>query len=484
MVRSSLLTLLLAGLMTVAVACGDDSSPSSTTTTNGGDDADVGLDGGDVGVEDVAEVGVDVDAAGADVEGDAVGPSCVEGTIGGAWERSVGLEVPLSGQAIVRGSLRTRIEALDEGPDLVIEEDALATMIDTGTQITSYDADLLGGSAAFFRAEEVELGTVRLCDAVVKGRVITALEGAIGAPVDVLLGQSMLMALDTTIDYQGGRAWLLAEVPETAPPGMEGVTPFVLVAPFQNQFAVASVGFGVALTGALVEGGRACPPPGCCTAEGCPLMMDTGSEATVITESLFAQLEAAHGAALPRLTGYRWVTNLGEDAAFVTRLPMVSLGGAEVSGEWAVVVPDAYHVRTVLEAEGIFIEGFVGAPHLRHFMTGFRGPDTTFRFWPYATPSRFDGEWQRVGLEVTEREGGVVVDMVFAPSDAATQGVALGDRIVSVDGVPTGGLRGDAVRAALRGVPGQTRALVLSREGEAEPLALDVLVEDLLPPLD
>ncbi|MBH25803.1 MAG: hypothetical protein CMH57_15460 [Myxococcales bacterium] len=492
------LTALLA--LVFLVACGDDDTSSSvasnasngaTSAADAGDSQDTSVtadtgEGVDTAVADTA-MNEDTGApdSGADVEPDAPEETCVEEQLGGFWEEAAALELPITGQPIIRGTLQATIESLDGEPDLVLDEPRLAYIIDTGTQITSYNARLTGGSVAFFQGDVVEFDTLRLCEPVVKGRAIADFEAFVGVDVDVFLGQSMLMQLYTTIDYRNLLAWLYPAAPDSPPPTMEAETPSVLSYALQNQFPVSQVGFGVTLTGSLLERGEmeeACQPPGCCTEASCPLLMDTGSEATVITQTLFDQIEADYGEPLPKLQGYQWVTNLGRDEAFVTRLPSLQLGDGEVSGEWAVVVPDAYHVRAVLEGNGVVIEGFVGYPHFRHFLTEFRGPDSEFRFWPYPDDAHVPTDtWRRVGVDVIGSEAGPVVEMVFSPSDAATQGVTRGDRLVSVDGAEVVDMNANAVRLLLMGTPGETRTLELERDGEA--VTVEVMIEDLLPPL-
>ena len=214
------------------------------------------------------------------------------------------LEIPLSGVPIVRGGLQTTIESLnEETPDLTIEAQELAYLIDTGTQITSFHDRLTEGSVAFFRGDVITLETLTLCAAVVKGRALSELEQVLGVNIDALIGQSILMLHHTYIDFQERRAWIYPSAPDSAPPGMEAVASYTVPVSPQNQFPVAQVGFGATLSEDLV-GEAECPPPGCCTSSSCPMMMDTGSEATVITQSLFDQIEVEYGESLPRLSGY------------------------------------------------------------------------------------------------------------------------------------------------------------------------------------
>ena len=466
--RQLLLPLTLVSLA-LGVGCGDDDTSASA---NSGD-ADVGVSsdtaegGEDTSAADTAspeDSGVTPDTApgddtGAsdDVGGDAeiidgAALTCDEPAGGAFWANSAPLFFPIDGQPIMRGYW--------EDDDLTEGREEIEFLIDTGAQVTCFDVDLTEGSVTPFSSEYLGLETTAVCGGIVKGCDLAEAEAYIGLDIQVLLGESTLRRLNTYIDYREQRAWFYKDLPDTPPPGMDGVTPFVMPYERQNELPVARVGLGNGVE--------------------LPLLTDTGSGVSIITQTFFDRVEEAHGSSLPRLEGYKWATNYGTDASFVTRIPEFHLGEVVVRDEWVVVIPDDFHIKELLAQSDIVIEGFLGYPHYRHFLTEFRGPDSEFRFWPYPDDAHIPTDtWHKVGVDVTMREEGPRVEMIFSPSDAADSDIALGDTILSIDGEGVTTFTADAVRGLLHGTPGESRTLVLDREGET--ITVEVMVEDLLP---
>jgi carboxyl-terminal processing protease len=79
------------------------------------------------------------------------------------------------------------------------------------------------------------------------------------------------------------------------------------------------------------------------------------------------------------------------------------------------------------------------------------------------------GEFDGVGLEVSQVADGLVVVAPLADSPAERAGILAGDRIVAVDGTPTRAMPvGDATRR-MKGVAGTQVALTIERAGLREP---------------
>ena len=361
------------------------------------------------------------------------------------------LDIPLDGQPIMLGSW--------DGTDDV------RYLIDTGAQIVSYDVDMTDGSVQFFNAEVTDLGTTVLCDIASKGRDLSEAEAYIGVNIDALLGQSAIRSLYVYIDYETPQTWLFQEEPAVAPPGFEDVEPFDMVYELQNELPVATV----TLTGGVEVA----------------LLTDTGSGVTIIEQSFFDEMAASLEEELPRLDGYVWATNYGTDDSFITRIPSLDIGGYAVEGEWAVVIPDDNHIRALLEGSLIFIDGFLGYPVYRRFMTEVRGPDFMFRFWPYPDPDPHTDEWHKVGLELVQRDGVNFVEMIFSPSAVAAEEIDVerGDILSAIDGASLDGMTLDDVRRALHGEVGTTYSLTFVDGVTAEERSYDLPVEDLLPPI-
>jgi carboxyl-terminal processing protease len=75
-----------------------------------------------------------------------------------------------------------------------------------------------------------------------------------------------------------------------------------------------------------------------------------------------------------------------------------------------------------------------------------------------------------MGMQIEDQQGVVTVTRVFPNTPAERGGVRAGDRILTVDGVSTRGLRLEEVSGRLLGVAGTTVNVVFSRAGVPEPI--------------
>src|ERR1051325_3238885 len=83
-----------------------------------------------------------------------------------------------------------------------------------------------------------------------------------------------------------------------------------------------------------------------------------------------------------------------------------------------------------------------------------------------------NGRYGGTGMYIREQQDGIIVDRVFPHTPAEEAGVREGDRIVSVDGVTTQGLRLEQVSDRLRGEPGSQVSVNYARQGVTEPIKL------------
>ncbi|HXN82219.1 MAG TPA: S41 family peptidase [Myxococcales bacterium] len=90
-----------------------------------------------------------------------------------------------------------------------------------------------------------------------------------------------------------------------------------------------------------------------------------------------------------------------------------------------------------------------------------------------------DGEYGGVGLELTLRDGEVVVVSPLDDTPASHAGFAPGDRIVEIDGQPMRGLKESDAAHALTGPPGTTCVVKALRDGWEAPRAF-TLVRDVI----
>ncbi len=411
-------------LVTLWLLAGCPADDDDTTGAGDDDTTDPGDDDTTGGGDD--DSGDDDDSAGDDDDYD-------------CWASPLETAQAADGSALFRGS---------------IDEHEIWFVLDTAAQVVFADLEISDDFTGYFTAA-VQVGPFDLPEWQCKGRDLATNQAFIGVDVGALYGQDLMMQSYTVFDPSTIATHICPTRPPDSPPGL-GQAAGSLTYELQNQFPVAQIDLGLA--GPV------------------PLMVDSGQALTYLTESAFAQVD--DGA--PRIDGWVFATNYGADDAFVSRVPQLSLGGLIVEDVVVVVLPDDYHLASLLSASGVEVQGFVGNNVLGRFAVGIDGATSTVDLWPVNAPWTQVNRWQRVGIEVTWREGAYTVEYLLTPSDAADQGVGVGDLLLAVDDVDVNTL-GDlgAIQAALRGTPGDSRRLTL--QGAEGPYQVDVQIQDLLP---
>ena len=366
----------------------------------------------------------------------------------GPWDGGYPVEQAVDGQLLIDGSFD------GSGP--------LWWALDTGAARTYVDSDITGttnnvtGDVVVGPLEfpQMQVGSVELDEA----------EAFIGWDLGGLAGQNIFTGRFSALDYKALQAHFLDEIPSELPPGVSDDHTFVVPYELPSSIPVGTV---VMMGAAAVE---------------VPVIIDTGSGVTIITQEVFDQL---YDGTMPALFGYVWATNYGSDDAFVTRIPSIEVGDGpvhRVEYSWAVVIPTNNHLFPLLEGVGIFCDGFLGYPFYREFVVGVDGYTDEYVLWPYDDLDHVDpDEWHRVGIEPSWRGGSFFVEMLFSPSDAETQGLLVGDEILQVDGTDLSGSTADDLKLTLRGTPGDILSLTIDR-GQG-PQSFAVEIEDLLPEL-
>lgn len=134
--------------------------------------------------------------------------------------------------------------------------------------------------------------------------------------------------------------------------------------------------------------------------------------------------------------------------------------GEDLSRQVLDVLEDEYYVAVDSEElERSSVQAIVDA--LKDPYTDYLDPDEL-----QALRDRNDGAYVGVGMQVAERDGSVVVTALFEDGPADRASVRPGDRITSVDGVPTAGKDLTEVVGTIRGPEGTTVAVGL-RTGSA-----------------
>jgi hypothetical protein len=333
-------------------------------------------------------------------------------------------------------------------------------VLDTGAARTFIDSDVTGVTTTV--VADLAIGPLEFKKKQATSVELDEAEAFIGWDLGGLAGQDIFAKRFIALDYARSKAFFFDTVPESPPLGTAQAEPMRLHYDLPSSIPVVT---------AVLSGQ---------TEVTVQLIADTGSGVTIITEDAFYQLDDG---TLPRLKGYVWATNYGTDLSFVTRIPEIQAGedgGGKAAWTWAVVVPTDNHLFPLLRGNGIEAQGFLGYPFYRNFLVGVDGATQTYLWWEYENKGHLDAnEWNRVGIEPTWRDGAFFVEMVYSPSDAETQAISTGDRILAVDGDPVDGMTLDDLKRRLRGVPGTTVVLSLERDGSESEAG--VLIEDLLP---
>jgi len=353
--------------------------------------------------------------------------------------------IPLDGQIMVPVALDDRpghfLLVVDTGAFATTVDERLVRDVENGVGVVTLDF----GNGVLFEDFQVFAADLSLA------------ENYIGIPIYGLIGQDIVQQMYFGLDYQASEVTAASPIPDLPPPAFVDTPGVDVPYTLEQLMPVVEVNIG---------------------GQTARLIADTGSGVTLLTKSFVSQALQDTG-----FGGYLWHTSYGSDPGTIVRLPTLGLGGHEVADTWAVVVPDDYHLKELLESIGVFVDGFLGYPVYRRFYVAVHGPQSKYRLYPYAELSHIDAyEWDRLGLEVRREDDLVRVDMVFEPSDASAMGVLVDDVLTGVDQEPVTDLPLDEVRLLLRGTPGDVKTLELERAGA--PVTLQVAVERMLPPLN
>jgi hypothetical protein len=445
-------------LLFFACSGGDSSSPDSHV--GDGRPADLA----EV-VTDILDTSVDVRAVAADGAAEAVEeieelaadlPEAADLTDAGdvaslVWPEPVALQV---------------VDGLPLVPGAYDDSETWPFVLDTLSQICFVDNDLVGDF--LYHEVDATIGADTLIDLLVKGREMAPDEMYLGVDIGGLVGQSFFQQRFVVMDYPGSQLYTFAtsvDLAQHLPPGYDGEPVVKIDVAQQNAFPVVSVTIGGAAE--------------------VPLLADTSSRISVITQSIFDQVDDG---SLPQVGGYRFASKYGEDAAFLTRLPSLAVGDLTVTGIEAVVIPDDHHLVAVLEPNGVFVEGYLGAQFWNRFVLAidaFGGDEFTAQVFSLVgngkEPVAWEARWHKVGIELAWLDGFVLVDMVYEGSDAENLGLEVGDMVLMIDGIDVDEVSLEEARAMLRGIPGDTIEVIVSKPLSDEPWAEAVAVEEILP---
>jgi hypothetical protein len=251
----------------------------------------------------------------------------------------------------------------------------------------------------------------------------------------------------------------------------------------------------VELTSTLMPNVGVIPPtriPVTVTIEGVdhPFILDSGASEVSVRSTLYSSL-VADGRA--QLMNFGIQTVEGGSNASVTRAKTIVVGGEMVADAPVMSImsdpPDDLLNQIGLEIDPSgknLIDGLLGGSFLRNFLVSIDYPHGQLHLQPFTTPPIPD-EFRRVGFTIGLDAAGTnfVVASVYPNTDAATQGIMVGDQIVSVDGTSLVSVGYVATAdALLDGTPGTSKMIKFGAKTGDPALAgttISVMVDDLIP---
>jgi hypothetical protein len=211
-------------------------------------------------------------------------------------------------------------------------------------------------------------------------------------------------------------------------------------------------------------------------------VMDSGASYVFLRSALYTQI-VSDGRA--QISGLSATSVSGMSSASVTRLRKISTGGAEVDGPPATMDTSLEPLLDGIAQEvGHPVDGLLGGTFLREFFDTVDYPNKTLHLQRYSSRSFIVDEFQRVGVSFgVAVASGYPVQAVLAGTDAAANGVAVGDVIVSVDGQQLAALGPTAASALLSGAVGSTKMVGFGKTQAAQlnNRVVAILVDELLP---
>jgi hypothetical protein len=218
-----------------------------------------------------------------------------------------------------------------------------------------------------------------------------------------------------------------------------------------------------------------------------PFILDTGASETTVRASVW---EAVIADGRKQLPGLPISTVAGPAMSTVSRVRSLTVGGATVTNPAVMNLGAPIYdmiLDTIEQEVGYQVDGLLGGNFLREFMVTIDYPKGTLHLQRYTSATIVD-EFKRVGIEIgptpSTSAHRYAVGVVYANTDAAAQGLRVGDELVSVDGQALDGLDSAAADDTLNGTVGASKAIVLGKTTVValQNTTVNVLVEDLIPP--
>ena len=363
-------------------------------------------------------------------------------------------------------------------PSVAADVDGTAgtLLLDSGAPLTLLDNDHFTALADDQHAVDLVFGELGFPGLPVLAFDVINYQQSREPPLDGLIGGDILGAFAFSLDYAGGRIWL--DDQERALPA--GADPGALDAALEIDADVAGGGV-IGIPGASREVGATrflveaevedLPEPFW-------VLVDTGASSVVLANEVMDLLVAEDR---PRLDGVTVGTAAGAQTAYFTRVWEMRLGAAGRESVPVLVLPDDEIFQSVSAEVGRNVLAVVGGTYLRWFLATLDYPRGRLLLHPYRDASHIDpDEFVGVGFEMEPAANQWRVSTVYPETDAASEGLEVGEVVYSLDGTEISGLGADQVDALVAGFElGDELPVGIERAGEMTDVL--VRVEDLLP---
>jgi hypothetical protein len=353
---------------------------------------------------------------------------------------------------------------------------AATLLLDSGAGLTLLDNDHFTSLADGAHEVDVEAGELHFPDLPVLAFDVINYTQSRQPPLDGLIGGDVLGAFTSSFDYAGQRVWLEDEESEV-PSGVDANA-------VEDAIEVE----------AAIEGGGLIGIPGATREVGATrflvevaiedqtepvwALIDTGASSVVLANRV-VDLLSAEGR--PRLDGVSVGTAAGAQTAYFTRVGSLRLGAGQLDSVPVLVLPDDSIFDALSQETGREVAAVVGGSYLRWFLATLDYPSSRLVLRRYRDPSHIDpDEFVGVGFEIGPSTDQWRVATVYPDTDAAAEGLQVGDVVRALDGIDIAGLSSSDIDALVAGFELGDELPVLFERGGTMTDVL-VRVEDLLP---
>lgn len=349
-------------------------------------------------------------------------------------------------------------------------------LCDSGAPLTLLDDDHFSGLPEGEHDIDLVVGALGFPDLPVLSFDVISYPQSRQPPLDGLIGGDVLGAFAFSLDYAGGRVWLddqeRALPAEVDGAGLDGEIALDAAIAGGGVVGIPGAAREVGATRFLVEAEVEDLP------EPFWVLVDTGASSVVLASEVM-DLLAEDGR--PRLDGVTVGTAEGAELAYFTRVWSLRLGAAALESVPVLVLPDDGIFESVSQEVDRRVLAVVGGTYLRWFLATLDYPRERLVLRPYRETSHIDPEeFVGVGFEMEPSANQWRVSTVYPGTDAAAEGLEVGEVVYSLDGQEIAGLGEGEVDAVVAGFGlGDELPVGIERAGAMTEVL--VSVEDLLP---